>query len=185
MKGKSCCFTGYRPEKFPFSFEKDIGEVNAFENKLYSTVFSLANEGVTRFYCGMAEGFDIVSAEVVLDLRESIKDTIIELIAVIPFKDQSKGFKKSWKERYNKILEAADRVVVLSDKYFTGCFAKRNCYMVDNSDMVVTYFDGKAGGTGSTLNYAKKLGKGIINVAEYGVGEYFPEEHTYFIEIKK
>lgn len=178
----SCCFTGYRPEKFPFSFEKDTGEVNVFENKLYSTVFSLASEGVTRFYCGMAEGFDIVSAEVVLDLREGIKNTSVELIAVVPFKHQAERFSHHWKERYDKILEAADKVIILSDKYFTGCFAKRNCYMVDNSDIVVTYFDGKAGGTGSTLNYAKRQGKRIVNVAEYGVGEYFPEEHTYFIE---
>ena len=85
-------------------------------------------------------------------------------------------------ERYDKILDAADKVVILSDKYFTGCFAKRNSYMVDNSDVVLTYFDGKAGGTGSTLKYAKKLGKSIINVAEYGVGEELPEEHAYYIE---
>ncbi len=182
MKEKSCCFTGYRPEKFPFSLEKDIKQLNVFENKLYSAVFSLPKEGVTKFYCGMAEGFDIIAAEAVLDLRESIKDTIIELVAVIPFKDQSKGFKKGWKERYDKILKLADKVVILSDKYFNGCFAKRNCYMVDNSDIVLTYFDGKAGGTGSTLNYAKKLGKSIVNVAEYGVGEPLPEEHTYYIE---
>lgn len=182
MKDLSCCFTGYRPEKFPFSLEEDIKQLNIFENKLYSAIFSLPKEGVTKFYCGMAEGFDIIAAEAVLDLRESIKDTIIELVAVIPFKGQSKGFKKTWKERYDKILEAADKVIILSDRYFSGCFAKRNCYMVDNSDVVLTYFDGRAGGTGSTLNYAKKQGKSIINVAEYGVGEYFPEEHTYYVE---
>lgn len=181
MKELSCCFTGYRPEKFPFSLEKDTKNLNAFENKLYNTIFSLPLEGVVRFYCGMAEGFDIIAAEVVLDLREGIKNSSVELIAVVPFKTQSSGFSKKWKERYDKILEAADKVVILSDKYFNGCFAKRNCYMVDNSDIVLTYFDGKAGGTGSTLNYAKKKGRRIVNVAEYGVGEYFPEEHTYFI----
>ena len=182
MKEKSCCFTGYRPEKFPFSLEKDIKQLNIFENKLYSAIFSLPKEGVTRFYCGMAEGFDIIGAEVVLDLKENIKDTIIELVAVVPFKTQAERFSPFWRERYDKILEAADKVVVLSDKYYNGCFAKRNRYMVDNSDVVLTYFDGKPGGTGSTLNYAKKLGKSIVNIAEYGVGENFPEEHTYYTE---
>ncbi|MBR6743250.1 MAG: DUF1273 family protein [Clostridia bacterium] len=182
MQDISCCFTGYRPEKFPFSLEEDSDKMNIFENKLYNVVFSLPVEGVFRFYCGMAEGFDIIAAEAVLTLREAIKTSSVELIAVIPFKAQAAGFSESWKARYDKIIEAADKVIVLSDKYFSGCYAKRNYYMVDNSNIVLTYFDGKAGGTRSTINYALKKGKKIINVAEYGVGEYFPEENSYFIE---
>lgn len=180
MKEISCCFTGYRPEKFYFSLENDTKELNLFENKLYNVVFSLPVEGAVKFYCGMAAGFDIIAAEVVIALRETIKKSSVELIAAIPFKAQAEGFSKHWKARYERVIKEADRVVLLSDNYFSGCYAKRNRYMVDNSDIVITYFDGKAGGTRSTINYAKRKGKQIINVAEYGIGEYFPEDNEYF-----
>ena len=38
--------------------------------------------------------------------------------------------------------------------------------MVDNSDYVVTWFDGKHGGTENTLKYAAKKRRHIININE-------------------
>ena len=64
-------------------------------------------------------------------------------------------------ERYNAILSAADETILISDTYYKGCYDKRNKFMVDNSDYVVTWFDGHAGGTKNTINYAKKLNKEI------------------------
>ena len=48
--------------------------------------------------------------------------------------------------------------------------------MVDNSDFVITWFDGQSGGTASTLSYAQKCGKRIINLAENGVHSYECED---------
>ena len=46
--------------------------------------------------------------------------------------------------------------------------------MVDNSDYVVTWFDGKRGGTENTLKYAAKKRRHIINLNDsfndYGGG---------------
>ena len=36
--------------------------------------------------------------------------------------------------------------------------------MVDNSDYVVTWYDGKQGGTRNTLNYAQKKKRYIVNL---------------------
>ena len=60
---KSCCFTGYRPEKFPFRLDRRSPDFTAFENRLIDTVFSLPDEECFTFYSGMAMGFDIVAAE--------------------------------------------------------------------------------------------------------------------------
>ena len=171
-----CCFTGYRPDKFDFNLYDDTKEYIEFENKLYGAVFSLANQGVTRFYCGMAMGFDIMAAEAVLTLKEAKTDTIIDLICVKPFEEQDKNFPPIWKQKYKDILEKADEVVIMGKGYYKGCFHKRNCYMVDNSDVVLTYYDGKSGGTKSTLAYANKKGKRIVNIGEYGVQTYFVDE---------
>ncbi len=177
---KACCFTGYRPEKFGFKLYEDTKEYIEFENKLYGAVFSLANQGVTRFYCGMAMGFDIIAAEAVLTLKEAKTDTAIELICVKPFEEQDKNFPELWKKKYNDILKQADEIVVMGNGYFKGCFHKRNCYMVDSSDIVLTYYDGQSGGTKSTLYYANKKGKRVVNIGEYGVQTYFVDDDEIY-----
>ena len=155
----SCCFTGYRPSKFPFSLEN---EKTALENALIEAVFALSAEGCTTFYSGMAMGFDILAAEAVLLLKERKEN--VRLICAVPFKGQGDNFPEPWHSRYEEIIKCADEVIVMSDKYYKGCYHKRNAFLVDNSDYVVTWFDGQPGGTASTISYAQKKGRYIINL---------------------
>ena len=164
QKNLSCCFTGYRPNKFPFTFGEGE-QYLAFENKLLSAIFSLPKEGCLTFYTGMAMGFDILAAELVL-LLKSRSDLVINLVCCLPFKNQHKNFSEDWQQRFNNIIEQADEVILLSDDYYKGCYFKRNEFMVDNSDIVLTFFDGAPGGTAQTLRYAAEKGRRIVNLAE-------------------
>ncbi len=178
---KSCCFTGYRPHKFGFEFSQSNTEYVKLENKLVDAIFSLPKENCFTFYCGMAMGFDILAGEVVALLKKSCQTAKIELVAVVPFDKQSESFDDKWKARYNKLLKKCDRIIYVSREYNKGCFARRNRYMVDNSDYVITWFDGKSGGTAQTLSYAQKSGKKIINLAENGVHTYeFDEPYEIY-----
>ena len=145
---KSCCFTGYRPAKFPFSLEKGVGGLEKVENSLIEAVFDLYNKGCKTFYSGMAMGFDILAAEAVLLLKENHSD--VRLICAVPF-------------------ERADETVMLANKYYRGCYFKRNAFLVDNTDYVLTWYDGQSGGTAATVKYAQKKGRYIINLNK----EYF------------
>lgn len=180
MTEQSCCFTGYRPNKFPFPLDRGSSDYIHFENKLTDAIFSLPNEGITRFYTGMAMGFDLIAAETVLLLRESIQNCSVELICALPFEGQAQTFSTDWKRRYDRVLAAADEIVLLGKEYYSGCYNKRNRYMVDHSGTVITYFDGQRGGTMSTLHYAGRLGRRIVNLAEYGVHEYFDEDYETY-----
>ena len=157
-----CCFTGYRPSKMPFNLDEENEEYKNFENCLIEEILNLINEGCRTFYSGMALGFDIIAAETILLLKEAYKN--IELVCVLPFETQAESYSDSWKERYFSILEKCDRKIVLSDEYFKGCYQRRNEFMVDNCDFVLTWYDGKAGGTRNTLNYATKKQRHIVNV---------------------
>lgn len=163
-EAKSCCFTGYRPEKFPFKFNDNNVSYIEFENRLTKTIYELCENGCHTFYSGMAMGFDIVAAECVLLAREACSTASIKLVCALPFIEQSKAFTKEWQERYNNILSEADEVILTADKYYSGCYMRRNRFMVDNSDFVVTWFDGKSGGTKNTVDYAKRLGRTVINL---------------------
>lgn len=177
-----CCFTGYRPHKFGFEFNEDNPQYVSLENKVIDAVFSLADEGCYKFYCGMAMGFDLLAAETVVLLKKTYPKARIELVAVIPFEKQSDSFDETWKKRYDRVLRQVDSIVYISREYYKGCYYKRNCYMVDNSDVVITWFDGQTGGTAQTLNYAARKGKRIVNLLESGVHEYFIDSPYDIIE---
>ncbi len=168
----TCCFTGYRPSKFPFSLDKCDPDYIKFENRLTDAVFSLADEGVYTFYSGMAMGFDIIAAETVLLLRQAYKKATVRLICAVPFPEQMQSYDSKWSERYKNIINQADEAVLISDKYYQGCYMRRNKFMVDKSDVVVTWYDGLAGGTRNTLCYAEKSGVRIINLCENAINDY-------------
>ncbi len=161
----SCCFTGYRPEKFPFPLVRGNKQYDDFENKLFQRVLRLAKEGCRTFYCGMAMGFDLIAAETVLLVRNAYSEPL-KVVCVLPFKNQNYNFSPQWKERFQRVLMSADEQICLSDKYFGGCYQKRNIYMVDNSDYVITWFDGQRGGTENTIRYALKKGRQVFNINE-------------------
>lgn len=163
-RGLSCCFTGYRPSKFPFSLAKSDRDYIDFENSLLREIFSAYSCGVKTFTSGMAMGFDIISAEAVLNLKKAKPDA--RLICAVPFKNQAKDFPIEWQKRYFSILGAADEVIYICEDYNRGCYFKRNKYMVDNSDIVITWFDGRTGGTANTIDYALRKGRTVINLNE-------------------
>ena len=160
----SCCFTGYRPQKYPFPLRRGNAEFHLLEDALTDAVFSLCEENCNTFYTGMAMGFDLIAAETVLFLRKARPDLAIKLIAVLPFANQGDTFSPEWKARFDAVLRECDGKVLIEKDYSRGCYAQRNRYMVDHSDYIITWYDGQKGGTQNTLRYAEKTGRGIINL---------------------
>lgn len=161
-KDISCCFTGYREEKFSFSFELENKGYSEFSERLVAAIFDLYEKGCRNFYNGCAYGFDIASAEILLLLKDKCPD--VKLIAVIPFLGQENSWSDSWKMRYKAVINSADSVIVLGDAYSKAIYHIRNRYMVEHCSKVITYFDGESGGTGSTLKYAEKKDLSVINI---------------------
>jgi len=163
QKEKSCAFTGYRPEKFPFELDPYSYEYKDFMRDLQIKIIDLIMAGVDTFYCGCARGFDIIAGEVIAKYKRDFK---IKLIAVVPFPKMAEDWSIVWQIRLQNILAAADEKIVISDEYKRGVYSERNRYMVDNSEYIITYFDGQKGGTETTLNYAKKKGLTVFNISK-------------------
>lgn len=140
---KTCAFTGHRELGYDFSakaFEKEIAE--------------LIERGAEIFYNGMARGFDLFAAETVVKLKKKYPQ--IKLVACVPCLEQEKGFSERDKTRYKKILSKADKKVVLSEYYYSGCMLARNRYMADRADVLVAYCKKQTGGTAYTVEYFRK-----------------------------
>ena len=167
---KKACFTGYRPNKFPFTLDKNNAEYKNLISSLKNVLKNLIENGCTVFYCGMAEGFDIICAEAILNLKKKYKN--IRLVCVVPFLEHGKLINRLWQKRYNAAITHSDEVVYSAEKYHISVFHIRNTYMVDHSDCVITWYDGKKGGTRNTLCYAQKLNKEIININKEYIVEF-------------
>lgn len=170
-----CSFTGYRPSKLPFDTRIKNKAYNDFENMIIECILELSKEGCRVFYTGMAMGFDIICAETVILLKKLYKSPL-KLICAVPFEGQEKCFSYDWNKRYYNVLEQGDETVILSDRYYKGCYQKRNRFMVDNCDYVLTWFDGKSGGTKNTINYALSQNKFVINLNKACKDTYLIQE---------
>ena len=152
---ESCAFTGHR------SIRPEHEKV--LRGRLRQAIEEVYNTGVTNFVCGMAVGFDMMAAETVLALRDELPD--ITLTAVVPFRGQEDRWSETNKRRYRRILEEADSVIVLSDRFFRGAELRHNDYMIDHACRVIAYYDGgPKSGTGYTVTRARDKDLSILNL---------------------
>ena len=155
MRRYRCCFTGHRPEKLGVTEEKT-------KMLLSSAVDDAIEGGISTFITGMARGFDLWPAEMVLQKKERYKQ--IHLICATPFP----GFERSWQEKwrllYTKVAREADPRVAISDRYYRGCFQKRNEWMVRHSMLVIAAYNGQPGGTRNTMDFAERCEVEVRNI---------------------
>ncbi len=160
-----CSFTGHRPNALPWRNIESGERFNNFKQRLKETIIQSINDGYTHFISGMAQGIDLLVAEIILSIRKTNDKIFLE--CAIPCKNQTKSWDETMVNRYVNILDQANLVTFVSYKeYFKGCMQMRNKYMVDKSSRLIAVYDGvRLGGTSSTIDYAKKTGVDVKIVA--------------------
>ena len=151
----SAAFTGHR--FYDFSQRVFIQE------RLTSAISEAYDHGIRNFISGFALGIDLMAAQLVQSLKCNLPG--ISLTAAIPFAGQAERYNIYDKRVYGRLLELADKVIVLSDCYYPRCFLDRDEFMVENASYLIAYYDGREkGGTYYTIKKARARGIPIINV---------------------
>lgn len=158
----TCCFTGHRPQKLPWGFNEDDERCQKMKMQTEKTIEMAIGVGFEVFLTGMALGFDMIVAEILLELKKMYPH--IKIIGALPCKDQDRVWKSAQKNRYRKILSQLDKVRCVYKKYEDGCLQERNKYMIDNSSLCIALYNGKGGGTKLTIDYAKSQGVKVVIV---------------------
>ena len=157
----TCCFTGHRPQHFAFGFDETSADCLRIKAGLGKQIRLAAEEGYRIFVSGMALGVDLWAAESVLELREENPD--IRLCCVLPCATQASRWKPAQRERYRAVLDRCDEAAVLRPMYTRGCMFERNRKMVERSSRVIAVYDGrKKGGTGFTVQLARRSGLEVV-----------------------
>ena len=152
----TCCFTGHRPEKICTPYQEDSPYIDALKHRLQARILAAVDEGYTTFLCGMARGADIWAGEAVASLWEPFRN--LELVAVMPFPGQAKGWAEDWALRHRRLLRYCSQVITVEDRYGRDSYLKRNRYLVDHASRLIGVCRGEEGGTGYTIRYARSKG---------------------------
>lgn len=155
MRERTCCFTGHR--RIPAEY---YGEIT---RSLRSAIISMICRGVVYFETGGALGFDTMAAQAILELKVSYPQ--IKLILALPCKTQANAWKEKDRILYEKIKQSCDQYIYISELYTAGCMHKRNRWLVDSSKYCICYLKQPSGGTAYTVDYAKRQGLTVLNLA--------------------
>jgi len=148
-------FTGHRPNKLYKAYEKE-GII------LIRDVFieDLKTLKPDKIISGMALGADTAGAAAAIKMG-------IPLAAYVPFIGQEKLWPQKSQDTFNKILDKASEVVIVSEGgYSPAKMQIRNIKMTDDCDVLLALWNGSSGGTANCVKYAEKVGKTIVNCWE-------------------
>lgn len=147
-------FTGHRPDKLG-GYKLPNPTYLHVCREIDKTLRELQPE---KIISGMALGVDQWAANIAIKLG-------IPFIAAVPFIGQEKAWPLPSQKIFNKLLERAAEVVIVSEGgYSAAKMQVRNEWMVDRADKVIAIWDGTPGGTGNCVQYAQKIGKEIIRI---------------------
>lgn len=150
-------FAGHRPEKLPWGNDETDPRCIALKQQLKTAVERAAGEGYDTFLCGMARGCDLYFAEAVLELGYRLE-------AYLPCPSQADRWSDADRARQTALLLKCDAVYMVEPAYSPGCMLRRNQRMVENSDALLTVFDGSPGGTGAAIDYARRRGRTVTGL---------------------
>lgn len=138
--------------KVAFCGHRMVSETETVRAKLRAIIEQLIEEGATEFLLGGYGEFDYLCAHVVYDLKEKYPE--IRSILVVPYLNRYQGPNLYDESEYPPIEKTPKRYAIL----------KRNEYMVEKSDVVVSYVQYGFGGAAKTRDYAVRKKKRIIEV---------------------
>ena len=172
MRGRqtACAFTGYRPQKLPWLSDERDPRCADLKRRLRAAVEDACRCEMEHFLCGMAQGCDLYFAELVLEMKRDWPE--ITLDAAVPCPTQADGWPAEDRVRRQRLLAACDYETMVQERYGLGCMMRRNRYMVDHAAMVIAVYDGQAGGTQRTVEYALRRCLPVVLVPPVEESEY-------------
>ena len=176
VKEKTCFFAGHRPYRFTFTPEEEKEFYSTLTANIAKAIREIAESGCDTFLCGGSIGFDIMCSEAVIELKKERSD--IRLVCMLPFENHHTDFPSEWQNRFLNILEACDFIDYISPIKVMGCYYDRKQKMIDNSQYMLTYFDGRGGGTARVVAAAQSNKLKITNLFD---APPVPENITFFV----
>lgn len=141
-----------------------IDNMLAVEERLEEIIRSLmCDKEYIDFVVGRNGDFDQFVSSTVLRCKKNYRDDNSSLVLVLPYASAEYANNQDYYEEYYDDIEVSFEA---SKAHPKAAIQIRNREMVDRADLIVCYIERKNGGAYKTIQYAEKIGKPIINIAE-------------------
>ena len=147
-----------------FFGHREVERAAEIESKLNKLLhYLITQKEYVEFLIGRDGEFDLLT---VSSIRRAVKQYgygNTSIILVLPY------MKAEYRDNEQNYLSYYDEVEICSessDAHYKSAIQVRNRYMVDRSDLVVCCIQHKSGGAYRTMQYAKKQGKQVRNLAD-------------------
>ena len=150
---------------FTVSFfgHREVDHFRDVEKQMELLIFKLVEEkDYMDFLVGRNGDFDQIAASAVRRAKEYYPSKC-SLIWVMPY--NMAEYRENMKA-YDQYYDEVEICPESDGAHPKAAFQIRNCSMVDRSDLVIFYVTHVHGGAYQTMQYAKRIGKDIINIAE-------------------
>ena len=122
---------------------------------------AITEHSITTFYVGDRGNFDRQASGCVLAMKK--KYPHIRLVLILPyFTNKLNEYKEIYESQYDDIIIPS----ILDGVHPKGAITKRNRWMVDESELIISYIARDFGGAYNTVKYASRRNKRIINISK-------------------
>ena len=141
-----------------------IDNPSKVEALLEEQIRKLINEKeYVDFLVGRNGEFDQCASSTVLRVRKNVRDDNSALVLMLPYPTAEYLNNEEYFHDYYTDVEISYKA---SKAHPKSAIQIRNREMVDRADLIICYVKENEGGAYSTIKYAKRQGKSIINLAE-------------------
>ena len=142
-----------------FIGHREINNVIDVENKLYPIIQDLImHKEFVEFYLGRNGEFDIIAASVIRRVKKEIRSENSVMILVLPY---SVADMEDYINYYDEIVIPEE----LFGVHYKSAIKKRNEWLVDKSDLLISFIEREKGGAYQCVAYANKKNKAVKNIA--------------------
>ena len=139
-----------------FCGHSEVQDRDSVQDWLKMTAEELVKQGADTFYLGGLHDYDALCASTIRELKKYYPS--IKSVLVLPYPEIEVGAAE-----YDKVICAPQ-----DDTPEQYRFTKRDFWMIEEADVIVTYITHTRSGAYMTYDYAKQKGKKILN---YGGAE--------------
>ena len=140
---------------------RDFCSTREIEAKLHDILSDLIRtKPYLEVYIGRNGEFDLFAASIVKRIKKELDNSSCSVTLVLPYKVKDIEY---YEKYYDDIIiyENEERL------HPKAAIAKRNGWMVENSDLLICFVDHNSGGAYKALQYAQKLGIKTINLFSF------------------
>ena len=141
---KALAFTGQHMEWLSSDGNQLSAPCIQLKALLLDEIMQRAAQGYDTYYCNAERGAGIIFGDMVLWVKATT-------------------WSDEWRDRYFKLVDRADDMVLISHPYTNDCYQKSDRYMVDNTTALLAVYDGRQSGDSAyTVEYAQRKGREVV-----------------------